>query len=160
MWVDMNFRVHTWNTRQSTGKIALSDFWKCQCICIFTTSEAHDGNGCARFYQCRAPVSGIPRNIWLSTNGQPSPTHHGFQHQDQVDRRFASSEGWPLVKKKNSEIPKWKNRNGEKSVPDSRGGGYYCRDTSQRMLFYYITDKDPGQKKQNTFLLPTVENHD
>ena len=44
----MNFCAHTWNARQSTGKIASSGFSTCQCNWIFTPSESHDGLGRAR----------------------------------------------------------------------------------------------------------------
>jgi hypothetical protein len=40
----MKFRVHTWQTRQSTDRITQPIFSKCQGICIFTTSEAHNGS--------------------------------------------------------------------------------------------------------------------
>jgi hypothetical protein len=43
-----NFRVHTWNTQQPTHRITSSGFSTCQCNCIFTTSESHDGLGCPR----------------------------------------------------------------------------------------------------------------
>jgi hypothetical protein len=36
----MNYRVYTWNTRQSTSKITSSGFSTCLCNCIFTLSES------------------------------------------------------------------------------------------------------------------------
>jgi hypothetical protein len=81
--VDINFREHSWNTRQSTGKIVSSVFSTCQCKCIFTPSESHDGTGCDRNMNVCEPEYTYKDVVYIKSEHRHSHNRSIHKNTDQ-----------------------------------------------------------------------------
>ena len=158
----MNFHVHTWNTRQSNGKIACQASGSVSAA-VFSRLLKHmtgmgvlDSTSVGRRYLEYRGISVYP----LMVNHPPHIMDSNTRIKLTLESSWQKARDNPaVIKKKEKWNSEWKNRNQEKSVPDSCGDGHHCRDTSRRIFFIIYRMKIPV-KKQNTLLLPAAENHD